>query len=470
MKRPSYQPAQGFDEEHQRLYLEKYNTLRLKKVEATPIIDFTALEELGVKQQFLYLFERIGIPGEFFMIPTEHDCYADQTKEFLASVKLTETDFVEFQINGELNSVSLDQMREWFLLPRPNMTYFGYEEPENGRDHRSKAKFWYKIAGEHPPKKKEGGETPKFDPRTGNIIHPTLRMICRCLSFSMFARGETTLRPRVEEFKLMSTMLRAGERVLIPDLMRLMVKYWEIIYKSGVGGAITMGSYVTLIMKKAGMPILERTICPEAKIINMKKLISFHWVKCDKNNRSRYLWNTRVGTFSLPIQDLVDPDDELTWRLGYEGDEDENDEEGDEENDEGEGGGEEEEDNDEIEEEREEGSGEEHNNMDAGPSASRHTPSPSRHTPSPSRHAPSTSRPPPAPRGMTTAALERHFSLIRGTLSRMQDEQAASRARQQQIQESVGNLTEQFTAFRTDFREFSSDYYEFRRSQHQHHR
>ena len=68
---------------------------------------------------------------------------------------------------------------------------------------------------------------------------------------------------------------------------------------------------------------------------------------------------------------------------------------------------------------------------------------------------------------MTTAALERHFSLIRGTLSRMQDEQAASRARQQQIQESVGNLTEQFTAFRTDFREFSSDYYEFRRSAHQ---
>ena len=35
----------------------------------------------------------------------------------------------------------------------------------------------------------------------------------------MFARGETTLRPKTEEFMLMSTMLRAGDRQLIPDLV-----------------------------------------------------------------------------------------------------------------------------------------------------------------------------------------------------------------------------------------------------------
>ena len=171
--------------------MTKLNELLMKSVVSTPIIDFNTLETLGIKQQFLYFFERVGIPGDFFLIPNEYKSYADPTREFLASVKLTSSGFVEFQIYGELNSVSLQQLREWFNLPKPNMEYFGYEEPVYGRDPGSKPKFWYQISGEHPPVAGKGkGKKPKFDPRTGNIIHPTLRMICRCLSFSLFARGK----------------------------------------------------------------------------------------------------------------------------------------------------------------------------------------------------------------------------------------------------------------------------------------
>ena len=68
---------------------------------------------------------------------------------------------------------------------------------------------------------------------------------------------------------------------------------------------------------------------------------------------------------------------------------------------------------------------------------------------------------------MSAASLERHFALLRGSLRRMQVEQDASRTRQQQLQESVSHLTEQFTTFHTGFREFQTDYYEFRRSSYQ---
>ena len=121
--------------------MKKLNDLLLKDIEATLIICFETLETLGIKQQFLYLFERVGIPAEFFLILNQNASYADPTREFLASVKLTPSNFVEFQINGQMNSVSLEQMREWFHLPEPNMKYFGYEEPVNGRDPGSKIKF-----------------------------------------------------------------------------------------------------------------------------------------------------------------------------------------------------------------------------------------------------------------------------------------------------------------------------------------
>ena len=102
-------------------------------------------------------------------------------------------------------------------------SYLGYgpdeEDQEEVGDVVIRETFWRDITRQHLP-------TISPDPRVSAIIHPVLRMICRSLDFSLFARGESNLRPRHDELKLLATMLRRDDQLERPDLVSLMVDHW----------------------------------------------------------------------------------------------------------------------------------------------------------------------------------------------------------------------------------------------------
>ena len=99
-------------------------------------------------------------------------------------------DLIKFRMLGEYRSATLLEMRQWFHCAPPRVDYLGYGPDEEAEEDPTLARdtFWFRITDQHLL-----GTAP--DPRVKAIIHPALRFICRALSFSIFARGESNLRP-----------------------------------------------------------------------------------------------------------------------------------------------------------------------------------------------------------------------------------------------------------------------------------
>jgi len=71
-----------------RRMLDNFQALDERTIENTHKVDLDALEELGLKEDFLSLTGRVGFTEEFWAI--EADTYTKCTKEFLSSLELKE--------------------------------------------------------------------------------------------------------------------------------------------------------------------------------------------------------------------------------------------------------------------------------------------------------------------------------------------------------------------------------------------
>jgi hypothetical protein len=304
-------------------------TLQNKTVNSTPRIDFGFLEKIGILGEFTRLTERVGFTRAFWEIPSKHPAYIEPTLEFLASLALQDlsdgTQGISFRLKGRTYRKSLVTLAEWFHFDPHQTDYLGYV-PEDRVDSDAsqadlRASFWFRITGQRLPR------TGPQDPRVTSIIHPVLRFIGRVLALSIFSRGESSLRPRHDEFQLMATMLRRDDQLQRPHLMLLMVRYWLSILTTGKPtGIVNIGSYVTFIASKLevdlrGEPggVLIGTACHPGKLLDKDAFTSWSWLSTQAAQRGRptsYKWKTELGDFRLPLQyPPIDFTRGSTWRL-----------------------------------------------------------------------------------------------------------------------------------------------------------
>jgi hypothetical protein len=189
-------------------YQRHYATIATKDIESSPILDFNMMEAMDIIDEFARLTQRVRFRSEFWTIPRQFRAYTEITREFLSSVTLYEDSqedhYIRFLMQGQLHEVSLAQMRAWFHLAAPRTMYLGYSPDESDADEVgevvTRETFWYQITGQYLP-----AVSP--DPRVKAILHPALRVICRSLGSTIFARGESSLRPGHDELMLLATML-----------------------------------------------------------------------------------------------------------------------------------------------------------------------------------------------------------------------------------------------------------------------
>ena len=203
--------------------------LAAKVVISTPHLDFELLEELGILDEFTRLTERVGFRQRFWKIPTRYPAYIELTKEFLVSLAFAEVpnkgSGISFRLGGHTYLRTFTRLAEWFHVDLPDTAYLGYipEDQINHDDPVSqaalRAAFWPRLTGRQLP------VTANPDPRVNLIVYPALRFICHTLGHSIFAGGESSLRPRHEEFQLLATMLRPDAQLQRPDLMLQMVRF-----------------------------------------------------------------------------------------------------------------------------------------------------------------------------------------------------------------------------------------------------
>ena len=246
--------------QEERNYADHIERIRVKAVVSSPIIDLSVVDQLGIREDFDVLTRRVGLRQMFWDIPRENVAFAELTYDFLASVTLYEPEddepYISFIMMGEQYQVYLRVMRRWFGFPEPETEYIGYGPETEERENLTagRADFWYRITGQ------ELGASASNDLRVNMIIHPSLRFLCRTLAFTVFARGESSLRPTHDDLRLLATMLRhrdAGYKR--PDLMLLMVRHWISIRSHGRStGQITCGSYITCIASYLQVDIVTR--------------------------------------------------------------------------------------------------------------------------------------------------------------------------------------------------------------------
>ena len=297
-------------------FRRNYRDISTKDVLSTAILDFELMESMGILDEFNRLTHRVGFREGFWIIPTHCRAYVEATKEFLASLILYEDSegghYIEFRIQGQHHTVTLQRMRRWFHFASPRTAHFGYG-PDTEDQTATRDSFWYQITSQHLP-----AVLP--DPRVKAIIHPALRVICRSLGFSIFARGESNLRPAHDELKMLATMLRPDDQLERPDLMLLMVRHWLGIQGHGKkGGVLTCGSYVTRICRKLNIDLSEDHECPPPRTIDLRAIRSYGWVtfsRATHTEPARFTWLTETqGSFVLPIATPILFDDDRSWRL-----------------------------------------------------------------------------------------------------------------------------------------------------------
>ena len=150
------------------------------------------------------------------------------------------------------------------------------------------------------------------------IIHPSLRFLCRTLAFTVFARGESSLRPTHDDLRLLATMLRhrdAGYKR--PDLMLLMVRHWISIRSHGrTTGQITCGSYITCIASYMQVDIETRSRIAPPITVDLGKLCSYQWITITPTAEGPSItWRTSSGSFPLPLAHSLNPFDDRSWRM-----------------------------------------------------------------------------------------------------------------------------------------------------------
>jgi hypothetical protein len=162
------------------------------------------------------------------------------------------------------------------------------------------------------------GASASNDLRVNMIIHPSLRFLCRALSFTVFARGESTLRPTHDDLRLLATMLRhRNDGFRRPDLMMLMVRHWISIRGHGrTTGQITCGSYITCIASYLQVDIETRQRIAPPITVDLGKLSSYQWITITPTSEGPSItWRTSFGSFPLPLPHTLDPFDDRTWRM-----------------------------------------------------------------------------------------------------------------------------------------------------------
>lgn len=271
----------------------------------------------------LLVSQRVSISRAFWEIPTRYQAYPELTKEFLASLALVKDSergtCITFRLQGRTHRQTVQRLPKWFHFAPPARDHLDYipeedvlpQDPVAPSIHR--AAFWLRLTRQ---------ELPLVDPnpRIGAIIQPTLRIICRVLGHSIFARGQSTLRSIHEELPLLVTMLRPDAQLQRLDLMLHMIKYWMRIPSTGKdGGFITMGSYVIHIATIVGFDPTHYEVCDAAKVINLRSLTSWGWISVTSSQGQPpvYTWKTeRNGTFQMPVQCLpINFEHDATWRL-----------------------------------------------------------------------------------------------------------------------------------------------------------
>ena len=189
-RRRDQSPEDDLPPPEQLAYQRHYPTISTKDVQSTPAIDFDMMDDLGILDDFHCLTSRVGIRSRFWLIPSQHRAYTEITREFISSVQLysdeQDRDYIWFMMQGRICEVYLYTLRQWFHLAQPMTSYLGYgpneEDQEEVGDVVTRETFWRDITRQHLP-----AISP--DPRVSAIIHPVLRLICRSLGFSIFARG-----------------------------------------------------------------------------------------------------------------------------------------------------------------------------------------------------------------------------------------------------------------------------------------
>ena len=225
-----------------RRQFQYFDTLRKKKINNTRIVDFSALQTLGLEAEFLRLTTRIGITPAFWMIAQRG--YRKLTIEFLSSLELKYTrqdnPYIKFRMHQETHRVLLSDLREWFGF-EPNSTTDTLSFSE-GLERDS---LWALISGSR------AGSAFNKDYKHLNVSHPVIRCLLRILGCTFFARGETFARANVADMQLVDHMLRPDSTLERPDLMLAMIHHWLYIQKQPkVNGIVSISAYVTLIAER----------------------------------------------------------------------------------------------------------------------------------------------------------------------------------------------------------------------------
>ena len=304
--------------QEERNYADHIERIRVKSVISSPIIDLSVVDQLGINEDFNVLTRRVGLGQRFWYIARDHVAFTELTHDFLASVTLYEPEddepYISFLMMGEYYEVYLSVMRGWFGFPEPETEYIGYGPETEEGEHlpTGRADFWYRITGQ------ELGASATNDLRVNMIIHPSLRFLCRTLSFTVFARGESSLRPTHDDLRLLATMLRhRRDGFKRPDLMMLMVRHWISIRAHGrTTGQITCGSYITCIASYLQVDIETRHRIAPPITVDLGKLSAYQWLTITPTPEGpRLTWRTSRGSFTLPLSHSLDPYNDRSWRM-----------------------------------------------------------------------------------------------------------------------------------------------------------
>jgi hypothetical protein len=112
-------------------------------------------------------------------------------------------------------------------------------------------------------------------------------------------------------------MLRPDHQLERPYLMSLMVHHWlDIQRHEKAGGAITCGSFITVIARHLNIDLSVDHQCPAPVTIGLDSLRRFGWVEIHRGPPRRIMWLTETeGSFQLPFHCPIVFDDVRTWQL-----------------------------------------------------------------------------------------------------------------------------------------------------------
>ena len=290
-----------------RRMLDNFQALDERTIENTHKVDLDALEELGLKEDFLSLTGRVGFSEEFWAI--EADTYTKCTKEFLSSLELKEDaqeqPYIKFRLCRQTHRIPVATLRGWFGLPKicpvSRLTF---------REGYNKDQFWKLLTGARPKNNR--------DYKSRNIPHPLLRVVHRALACTIFARGETLSRANNEDLMLIDLMLTPGH-VSTPDLMSFMIEHWiEVQQYRRTGGKISCGAYVTFIGEKLGLQFPANDRCTiGARKMDLDALRLALFIRIDSGPagfRDIYHWKFADGSDrEIPFEAPISFTDPSSW-------------------------------------------------------------------------------------------------------------------------------------------------------------